>query len=156
MYNIIRDMITYFKQYDPSNNNARTPAAHHLFKVRYDQKKLPKTLAQSFHTFTAQALFATKRALPDIHTAVAFITTRVLCPDDDDCTNLVRLIRYLRATPTLPLILSADSTNIVKWRVDGSYGVHPETRSQTGGTTSLGKGYSILTSIKKNEHQELN
>ena len=33
MYNYIRDIITDFKQYDPSNKNARTPAAHHLFKV---------------------------------------------------------------------------------------------------------------------------
>ena len=48
MYNYIRDIITDFKQYDPSNNKARTPAANHLFKVRDDQKKLPETLAQVF------------------------------------------------------------------------------------------------------------
>ena len=149
MYNYIRDIVTDFKQYDPSNKNARTPAANHLFKVRDDQKKLPETLAQVFHTFTARALFATKRARPDIHTAVAFLTIRVLFPDDADWTKLVRLIRYLRATLTLPLILSADSTNIVKWWVDGSFGVHPDTRSQTGGTDSLGKGSFISASIKQ-------
>ena len=60
MYNYIRDIFTDFKQYDPSNKNAHTPAENRLFKVRYDQKKLPETLAQVFHTFTAQALFATK------------------------------------------------------------------------------------------------
>ena len=150
MYNYICDIGTDFKQYNPSNNNARTPAANHLFKVQDDQKKLPETLAQVFHTFTARALFATKRARPDIHTTVAFLTTIVLCPDDDDWTKLVRLIRYLRATLTLPLILSADSTSIVKWWVDGSFGVHPDTRSQTGGTASLGKGSFISASIKQN------
>ena len=131
MYNYIHVIVTDFKPYDPSNKNARTPAANHPFKVRDDQKKLLESLAQLFHTFTAPALFSTKRSGPDIHTAVAFITTRVLCPDDDDWINLVRLIRYLRATLTLPLILSADSTNIVKWWVHGSFGVHPGTRSQT-------------------------
>ena len=131
MYNYIRDIVADFKQYDPSNKNARTPAANHLFKVRDDQKKLPETLAQVFHTFTARDLFDTKEARPDIHTTVAFLTTRVLCTDDDNWTKLVCLIRYLRATLTLPLILSADSTNIVKWWVDGSFGVHPDTRSQT-------------------------
>ena len=82
MYNYISEIITDFKKYDPSNKNARTPAANHLFKVRDDQKKLPETLAQVFHTFTARALFATKRARPDIHTSVAFLTTRVLFTDD--------------------------------------------------------------------------
>ena len=147
MYNYIYDINTDFKQYDPSNKNARTPAANHLFKVRGDQKKLPETLSQVFHTFTARALFATKQAWTDIHTAVAFLMTRVLCPEDDNWTKLVRLIRYLRATLTLPLIFSAYSKNIVKWWVDGSFGVHPDTRSQTGGTASLGKGSFISMSI---------
>ena len=32
MYNYIRDIITDFKQYDPSNKNACTPATNHLLK----------------------------------------------------------------------------------------------------------------------------
>ena len=60
MYNYIRDIVTDFKQYDPSNNNARIPAENHTFKVRDDQKKITETLAQVFHTFTARDLFATE------------------------------------------------------------------------------------------------
>ena len=58
-------------------------------------------------------------------------------------------MRYLRGTKELPLILSADSTNIVKWWVNGSYGIHPDARSQTGGTASLGKGFFVSTSNKQ-------
>ena len=58
-------------------------------------------------------------------------------------------MRYLRGTKKLPLILSADSTNILKWWVNGSYRIHPDARSQTGGTASLGKGSFIFTSIKQ-------
>ena len=58
-------------------------------------------------------------------------------------------MRYLLGTKELPLILSADSTNIVKWWVDGSYGIHPDARSQTGGTASLGKSSFMSTSIKQ-------
>ena len=58
-------------------------------------------------------------------------------------------MRYLRGTKELPLILSAESTNIVKWWVDGSYGIHPDARSQTGGTASLGKGSFMSTLIKQ-------
>ena len=85
MYNYIRDIITGFKQYDLSNKNAHAPAANHLLKVQDDQKKLTETLAQVFHTFTVRALFATKQARPDIHTAVA------------------RSIRQSRLYPTLRL-----------------------------------------------------
>ena len=49
----------------------------------------------------------------------------------------------------MPLTLRADSTNIFKWWVDGSYAVHPDMRSQTGGTMSLGKGAIISTSINQ-------
>ena len=49
----------------------------------------------------------------------------------------------------MPLTLPADGTNIVKWWVDGSYAVHPDMRSQTGGTMSLVKGAIISTSIKQ-------
>ena len=142
-------MLGDFHQFDPNKTISRNPASDHLFKVRDDQPKLDEQKAHVFHTFTAKALFATKRARPDIHTSVAFMTTHVICPDVDDWNKLLRMMRYLRGTKELPLILSADSTNIVKWWVDGSYGIHPDARIQTGGTASLGKGSVMSTSIKQ-------
>ena len=59
------------------------------------------------------------------------------------------MMRYLRGTKELPLILSSDSTNIVKWWFDGYYGIHTDSRSQTGGTASLGKGSFMSTLIKQ-------
>ena len=145
----IREVIEDFSKYDPGSKTARTPDADHLFKVRDDARPISEKLAQTFHTFVAKSLFATKRARPDIATAVSFLTTRVIEPDEDDWKKLVRMIRYLNGSPDLPLTLKADSTNIVKWWVDGSYNVHPDFRSQTGGTGSLGKGYIISTSTKQ-------
>ena len=139
MFDYIQEMLEYFHKFDPNKTISRTPAADHIFKVRDDQPKLDEQKAQILHTFTAKALFATKRARPDIHTSVAFLTTRVICPDKDDWNKLLRIMRYLRGTKEFPLIMSADSTNIVKWWVDGSYGIHSDAKSQTGGTASLGK-----------------
>ena len=149
MFDYIQEMLEDFYKFDPNKTISRTPAAGHIFKVRDDQPKLDEQKAQVFHTFTAKYLFATKRARPDIHTSVAFLTTRVICPDKDDWNKLLRMMRYLRGTKILPLILSADSTNIVKWWVDGSYGIHPDARIQTGGTASLGKGSFMSTSINQ-------
>ena len=90
-----------------------------------------------------------KQARPDIHKSVAFLTTHVICPDEDDWNKLLRMMRYIRGTKEIPLILSADSINIMNWWVDGSYGIHPDARSQTGGTASLGKVFFVSTSIKQ-------
>ena len=80
MFDYIKEMLEDFHKFDPNKTISRTPAPDNLFKVRYDQPKLDEQKAQIFHTFTAKALFATKRARPDIHTSVAFLTTRVICP----------------------------------------------------------------------------
>ena len=102
-----------------------------------------------FHTFVSKALFATKRSRPDIHTTVALLTTCVQGPNEDDWRKLLRLMQYLRNTTDMPLTLRADGTNIVKWWVDGSSSVHPDMRSQTCGTMSMGKEVIISTSIKQ-------
>ena len=60
------------------------------------------------------------------------------------------MIRHLNGSPDLPLTLKADSTNIVKWWIDGAYAVHPDCQIQTGGTVSLGKGSIISTSTNQN------
>ena len=98
----IREVIEDFSKYDPGSKTACTPAADHLFKVRDDVKPISENLAQTFHTFVAKSLFATKRARPDIATAVSFLTTRVIEPDEDDWEKLVCMIRYLNGSPDLP------------------------------------------------------
>ena len=55
---------------------APTPAADDLFTVRSDeeQKILPEEKAQAFHRSTAQFLFLSQRARPDMQTMVSFLT----------------------------------------------------------------------------------
>ena len=98
MFDYIQEMLEDFHKSDPNKTISRTPAADRLFKVRDDQPKLDEQKSQVFHNFTAKALFATKRARPDIHTYVAFLTTRVICPDKDDRNKLLHMMRYLRGT----------------------------------------------------------
>lgn len=129
--------------------DASTPAADHLFHVDNNATTLDETAAQLFHHITAKLLFLSKRARPDIQTAVAFLTTRVKGPDNDDYKKLARVMKYLNSTKKLTLVLEADDLTVVKWWVDGSYGVHPDMRSHTGGTMSLGKGSIYSTSTRQ-------
>ena len=98
MFDYIQEMLEDFHNYNPTKSVSYTPAAAHLFKVRDDQPKLNEQKSQTFHTFTAKALFDTKRARPDIHTSVAFLTTRLIFPDEDDWNKLLRIMSYLRGT----------------------------------------------------------
>ncbi len=69
---------------------AATPAAQHLFDVNPNSTKLGQENSDLFHATVAKLLFLCKRARPDIHTVVAFLTTRVVSPDTDDYAKLRR------------------------------------------------------------------
>ena len=140
--NILKDMPAEFDGY------AATPAANHLFMVNEDATKLDEDKADMFHHNVAKLLFLCKRARPDIQTAVAFLCTRVKGPDTDNYKKLGRVIKYLRFTRTMPLTLEGDNACIIKWWIDASFAVHPDMKSHTGGTMSLGKGSPYSTSTR--------
>ena len=73
-------------------------------------------------------------------TAIAFLSTRVREPDEDDWKKLVRLLRYLKGTRDLFLTLQADDSSLVKWFGDASFAVHANMKSHTGGMLTLGSG----------------
>ena len=52
-----------------------TPAANHLFNVDPECKKLGNEKASRFHHLTAKLLYLSRRAQPDLQTAVLFLTT---------------------------------------------------------------------------------
>ena len=85
---------------------------------------------------------------------MAFLTTRVSKPDEDDYKKLGRCIKYLRSSRDVPLTLEADSNGGIKvrWWVDASFATHPDMRSHSGATMSLGHGsvYSSSTRQKLN------
>jgi hypothetical protein len=150
MFDYVEEIIIAFEKADSEARGTKTSAAPtNLFTVDDDCKKLSAIKATQFHNIVAKTLYATKRARPDTCTSVAFLTTRVRGPDTDDWVKLTHLIKYLRGTKTLPLILSASNGGgILKWWVDGSFAVHPDMRGHTGGGLSMGRGFPIVTSTK--------
>mgnify|MGYP000055058244 CR=1 FL=1 len=145
----VKEIVDLFTQYDNSTSITATPAAEHLYTVTDKAVPLDEDQKTVFHNYVAKCLFLTKRARPDIATAVAFLTTRVKSSDEDDWKKLTRMIRYLRGSLDLPLILRADSVPVPKWWVDGSHATHPNMRGHSVGCMSLGKGMPINTSTKQ-------
>ena len=79
-----------------------SPAADHLFTMNDAGNKLTWEQAEMLHHNVAKLFFLCKWAHPDIQTAVAFLTTRVTAPDEDDYKKLARGMRYLRGKKLCP------------------------------------------------------
>jgi hypothetical protein len=149
MFDYINEIITAFDKAEPKVGGTKTSAApDSIFKVDESCEKLKQDKAVEFHKLVANTLYSTKRAMPDTCTAIAFLTTRVRAPDKDDWNKLVHFMRYIRGTHTMPLILSANGSGILKWWVDASFAVHPNMRGHSGGGLSLGRGFPIVSSTK--------
>jgi hypothetical protein len=126
-----------------------TPAGDRLFQVRPpdEAKYLPEEQARAFHHTTAQLLFLS-RVRRDIQTTVAFLTTRVKKPDEDDWGKLKRVLRYLNSTRSLRLTLSADSLSNIVWYVDASHQLHDDCKGHTGSILTFGRGATTSSSTK--------
>jgi hypothetical protein len=131
--------------------SASTPATDHLFKVREGdgKKTLPEEQANAFHRTVAQLLFLSGRARRDIQTAVAFLTTRVKNPDEDDWGKVKRVLKYLKGTQGLGLTLSLDNVGLIRWYVDASFATHDDCKGHTGAMMTLGEGAVISFSRKQ-------
>jgi hypothetical protein len=150
MLEYVNEILDAFDKAEPKGGGTKTSAApDSLFKVDEDCEKLAQFKAVEFNNLVAKTLYATKRARPDTCTAITFLTMRVREPDKDDWTKLVHLMIYIRGTLTMPLILSANGSGILKWWVDASFAVHPNMRGHSGGGLLLGRGFPIVSSTKQ-------
>ena len=97
-------------------------------------------------------MFVATRVRQDIQTAVAFLTTRVKNPDEDDWGKLKRVLKYINGTKYLKLRLSVDDLGLLKWFVDASHNTHWDCRGHGGAMFTMGKGdtTSYLRKLKLN------
>lgn len=130
----------------------KCPWNQSLFKVDTNSPKLDKKKAESFHTFVAKGLFLSKRARQDIQPAIAFLTTRVKEPTKNDWNKLCKVMGFLKTTQDDVLTLEAEKEMTIMWHIDASFAVHPDFKSHTGATMTLGRGciQSISTKQKTN------
>jgi hypothetical protein len=150
MFDYIDEILTAFDKAEPKGGGTKTSAAPgSLFKVDESCEKLKQDKAVELHNLIAKTLYSTKRARPDTCTVITFLTMRVRSPDKDDWNKLVHLMRYIRCNRTMPLIMSAYGSGILKWWVDASFTVHPNMRGHSGGGLSLGRGFTIGSSTKQ-------
>jgi hypothetical protein len=147
MYDYLEDILSEMP--DDMNGTAPTPASDHMFETEDDSPALNEKESDFFHRTTARLLFAAKRARPDLQVAVAYLCTRVKSPNQSDYRKLTRVIKYLRLTIFIPLVLGWDGTGQLKWSVDASFAIHKDMRSHTGAVLTLGQGALMSMSLKQ-------
>jgi hypothetical protein len=126
-----------------------TPAPEDLFKVDDSAVKLGSVKAKVFNTIATKELYVSKQARLDTSLMIAFLTTRVREPDEDDWRKLHHLIVYLKSNRELPLVLGAWNTGVLHWYIDASFAVHPNMQGHTGGVLTLGTGAPVVTLTKQ-------
>ena len=80
---------------------------------------------------------------------MAFLSSRVSNPDQDDYMKLGKVIKYLESTLHLTLRLQVDESNLLQWWVDAAYATHPDMKGQTGATFTMGHGSVYSNSLKQ-------
>ena len=95
----------------------------------------------AFHHTTAQLLYIAPRWIRYIYKTIAFLTTRVNKPDEDNWMKLKRCLKYLKGKKYMKLIISVYSLSIVKWWIDVSYNTHDNFKTHTGAMMTLGTLY---------------
>ena len=147
----ISDYIQVILQDTPTNlqGTSVVPAAKHLFTTRADAPKISPQEQEIFHHLTMQLMYLSQRGRPDIQTAVAFLSSRVANPDQDDYMKLGKVIKYLESTIDMTLRLQADETNLLQWWVDAAYANHPDMKGHTGATFTMGHGSIYSNSLKQ-------
>ena len=125
------------------------PGNGNLFKVDKGSPLLSPERSDLFHCLVARLLFATKRARPNLQVCIAFLCIRFKAPTEEDYAKLGRVITYLSETIHLPLVIGADSSGIMTWNVDASFAVHPDCKSHTGASLTLGHGSLLSLSCKQ-------
>ena len=140
------DMISHYGV----KSTVKTPASDDLFVIDESSPLLKEDKAKEFHTLKAKLLYLSKRTRPDILVAVSFLTSRVKQPSEQDAGKANRLLKYLKGTAQLGIVLEPQKNLIdVTAYVDASYGVHADGKSHTGMTISVGRGPVVAKSTKQ-------
>ena len=129
-----KDIIKLFYKNDLTDKVTTAPTVDYLFRVKSNSKLLSNLQSDLFHEFTTKGLYLSECAFQYKGIAIYFLCTRVLKPEKDVWKNIVCYVRCLIGTKTLPLIICADGSIILEFRVNAVYAVNWDVKSHIGGT----------------------
>jgi hypothetical protein len=100
------------------------------------------------HTVVAKLLYLSRRARPDIITAVGFLCTRVQALTKEDQVKLRCLLGYLSKTKNRLLVIKPSQSFKVVAYIDASFAMHNDGKSHTGIVLFVG-GVAVYCASQK-------
>ena len=80
---------------------------------------------------------------------MAFLTTQVKYPGEDDWEKLKQDLTYLNGMYNLVLTIHPNDIGVIKWYVDASYVTHDDCKALTGAPLMLGD--EAITSVSRKQ-----
>ena len=96
------------------STSAATPESEFLLKINNNTEKLKDRQRQYFHRTITRNLFRTKRARPEIHTAITYLSIRVIDTRTDYWNKLRHMMMYLLGTKDPVLRLNVEHLHVLK------------------------------------------
>jgi hypothetical protein len=104
------------------------------------------------HTLVAKVLYLATRTRVDLLLTVAFLTTRVQAPTEEDKIKLIRVFKYLNYKRNLPIVFGTDGNSdnqVMEAYVDASFGTHNFGFSHTGAVVLYAGGPIFTKSCRQ-------
>jgi hypothetical protein len=135
------------------SGTAKTPANSNLFHLDESSALLSSAKLSDFHSRVMKLMWLAKRCAPEILVAIAYLSTRVQCANENDWEKLERVLKYLNNTEVNFEIRfgNPNSKGIeIDTFVDVSYAVHADMKSHTGEVMRINNGPGHVGSSKQN------
>ena len=143
-------MIDALKDFpDKLRKAAASPARPDLFYLDHSSPRLSKHKSDLFHSLVMKLMWVSQRCRLDVATTIAFLSTRVLQPTEQDWFKLKRVLEFLNGTVQDKLTLGAESLDCLLNFVDVTFAVHSDMRSHFDGAASFGRGVFMPLSRKQ-------
>jgi hypothetical protein len=128
-----------------NTGNVRTSAAEDIFDIPSEENATTATPARKteYLSLVMTLMYLARLTRPDILLPVTYLATKTHCVNEKDFVHAVRVVRYLRCTKDLGVILNCDSLQ-VQCIADASYGTHIDGMSHTGFILALGNNKSYV------------
>ena len=114
----------------------------YLFLIQKNQDRicLSPDNTMNFHHVSTKPLFLSKQMQPDSQMAMSLLWTQITNTDMDNRKKLTKIMIYLQATWSLPLILHIDNFRNIQWCIDGTFTMHNNIKNNTGISMTIGRG----------------
>ena len=115
-----------------------SPARKHLQDIDDKCRNLSEERSKALYSSITKLIWIMKRVRPNLDTVVGHICTRVFKSDRDDWKILQRIIAFIKFTiEDTREIGDGNLIKIFTW-ISVACAVNPNTKSQTGGSISMG------------------